>query len=99
VSSFARQAAVLAKYREGLIPDLRRLPQVGPATHEWNAAADPVFIGLGTGGPDRRAWAGMTHGCTMIIKGRRYTSGAAGIARSNSVELLERDFDRDLQQL
>jgi hypothetical protein len=48
---------------------------------------------------DRRAWAGMTHGCTMIIKGRRYTPGAAGIARSNSVELLERDFDRDLQQL
>ena len=25
--------------------------QVGLATHEWNAAADPVLTGLGTGGP------------------------------------------------
>jgi len=30
--------------------------QVGLATHEWTAAADPVLTGLGTG------WSGWTPG-------------------------------------
>src|SRR5215472_3603121 len=32
--------------------------QVGLATHEWKAAADPVFAGLGTGGPSETPVSG-----------------------------------------